>query len=301
MKKIKPMIYLLALALTLCVGGFFLSVTALAGTEEPQTVLSVDAARLEGDTLFIDVTNTRTGVAQTLTVNLVDYAGSTDEYITIQAVDGDGNVSNAVRFLNPYYKEPVEQDSPEPSAQAGTDPAGTPAPADSGAFTPDGTGTVLDNVTDSDGKEFFTVRTEDGNTFYLIIDRQRSMENVYLLNAVTEDDLMSLARPGDGKSAGAIPSSTPAPTPSSESTPTPSPPAAEAAAKSGGIGGGAVIFIIIAALAVGGAGYYFKILKPRRQAADSEDEEYEDEYENAEADDGADEDIDYGYSEEDDE
>ena len=61
------------------------------------------------------------------------------------------------------------------------------------AFTPDGTGTVMDNATDEDGKEFYTIVTPDGHVFYLIIDRQRSENNVYFLDTVTEKDLLSLA------------------------------------------------------------------------------------------------------------
>lgn len=62
-------------------------------------------------------------------------------------------------------------------------------------FTPDGTGTVIDNATDEEGKEFFTIMTPSENVFYLVIDRQRSTENVYFLNAVTEADLLALAEP----------------------------------------------------------------------------------------------------------
>ena len=284
---------LLILALTLCVGAIFLSGTALASGSDAQQVLSVDSAWLEGDTLYMDVTNTQTGAAQTLTISLADYAGSTDEYISIQAVDADGNTSNTVRFQNPYYQptaadsadvtpEPptqAEEDTPALPAQTGIDvpeTTETPLPNDSGTFTPDGTGTVMDNATDGDGKEFYTVSTVDGNVFYLIIDRQRSTDNVYLLNAVTEDDLASLAKLGDGKTSSAVPSTT-VPTPTSEPVPTASPPAANTEAKSGGISGGALIFIIIIVLAAGGAGYYFKILKPKRQAAEDDEEEYEDE------------------------
>jgi len=60
-------------------------------------------------------------------------------------------------------------------------------------FTPDGTGTVVDNATNGDGKEFYTIMTEDESVFHLIIDRQRNTQNVYFLNAVTEEDLMALA------------------------------------------------------------------------------------------------------------
>ena len=41
-------------------------------------------------------------------------------------------------------------------------------------LTPDGTGTVIDNVTNEDGKEFFTITTPSKHVFYLIIDRQKN-------------------------------------------------------------------------------------------------------------------------------
>ena len=69
-----------------------------------------------------------------------------------------------------------------------TDPEQTVKP-----LTPDGQGTVVDNVTDQDSKEFFTFTTPSENTFYLVIDKQRESENVYFLNAVTESDLLALA------------------------------------------------------------------------------------------------------------
>jgi hypothetical protein len=34
---------------------------------------------------------------------------------------------------------------------------------DDNPFTPDGAGTVLDNATDGDGKEFFSIESADGN------------------------------------------------------------------------------------------------------------------------------------------
>lgn len=61
-------------------------------------------------------------------------------------------------------------------------------------LTPNGQATVLDNASEEDGKEFFTITTADNNVFYLIVDRQREEENIYFLNAVTETDLLSLAQ-----------------------------------------------------------------------------------------------------------
>ena len=80
--------------------------------------------------------------------------------------------------------------SDEPAEET-TPPAATETVAK--PFTPDGTGTVVDNATDEDGKEFFTITTPSENVFYLVIDRQRTEENVYFLNAVTEKDLLALA------------------------------------------------------------------------------------------------------------
>lgn len=66
-------------------------------------------------------------------------------------------------------------------------------PTELAPLTPSGTGTLVDNVTDENGKEFFTIEAADGSVFYLVIDRQRSTENVYFLDAVTVSDLMPLA------------------------------------------------------------------------------------------------------------
>ena len=76
------------------------------------------------------------------------------------------------------------------------DPLPVEQPQEPKPFTPEGTGTVLDNATDQDGKEFFTITTADEAVFYLVIDRQRGAENVYFLNAVTVSDLMALAELG---------------------------------------------------------------------------------------------------------
>ena len=80
--------------------------------------------------------------------------------------------------------------SDEPAEET-TPPAATETVAK--PFTTDGMGTVVDNATDEDGKEFFTITTPSENIFYLVIDRQRTENNVYFLNAVTEKDLLALA------------------------------------------------------------------------------------------------------------
>ena len=189
--------------------------------------------------------------------------------------------TRVVQIKNPYYVKPPSSGTQTPESTS------TPQPIESAAleqkpFTPAGSATTVDNATDGDGKEFFTITTPDENIFYLIIDRQRETENVYFLNAVTEEDLAALAQKKSGTSGeSAVP--TPAPTPQPEPEPTPAPePEPEQPAEKGN--GGALIFILLAAAAAGGAGYYFKILKPKQQAQepdefDEDDMEFEDDYE----------------------
>ncbi len=83
-------------------------------------------------------------------------------------------------------------------------PEATHAPAETEAepetenpFTKDGTGTVVDNATDEDSKEFYTITAPDESVFYLVIDKQKTSENVYFLNAVTVDDLLPFVEQGE--------------------------------------------------------------------------------------------------------
>lgn len=138
-------------------------------------------------------------------------------------------------------------------------------PAEPNPFTPDGTGTVVDNATDQDGKEFFTITTAEEAVFYLVIDRQRETENVYFLNAVTVADLMALA-----ESSGEPAAPEPAPEPDPEPDPTPEPePVPE---KKGGAG---PLLLALAVVVIGGgAGWYFKIYRPKHQKAAEPEEDY---------------------------
>ena len=146
----------------------------------------------------------------------------------------------------------------------GLEPA-EPLPTEPNPFTPDGTGTVVDNATDQDGKEFFTITTAEEAVFYLVIDRQRETENVYFLNAVTVADLMALAE-SSGEPAAPEPPLEPEPEPTTTPEPEPVP------EKKGGAG---PLLLALAVVVIGGgAGWYFKIYRPKLQKAAEPEEDY---------------------------
>ncbi len=162
---------------------------------------------------------------------------------------------------------------PEPRPPSG-DPSGSAIPGGTNPLTPDGGGTVQDNATGEEGKEFFTVTTAAGNVYYLVIDRQRGSENVYFLSPVTEEDLLGMTE------SGAVVEPIPAQPQPSEEPPEPSEPPQEEPPARSGVNVGTIIFILLAAAAVGGFAYYIKIVKPRKQAAT--DDEYEEDLEGEE-------------------
>ena len=68
---------------------------------------------------------------------------------------------------------------------------------DSGALTPEGNLTLVDDYhtsySDGSGQQFITLVSKSGNTFYLVIDRNSKGENtVHFMNLVDESDLFSL-------------------------------------------------------------------------------------------------------------
>lgn len=142
-------------------------------------------------------------------------------------------------------------------------------------FTPEGSATVVDNATDSHGKEFYTIMTPDENVFYLVIDKQRDSENVYFLNAVTESDLMALAQK-DTQTQAAVTATEPE-KPPEETEPVTEPPAQPGEPKeepeppAPKSNNGILFLALAAALAAGGLGYYFKVYKPKHELDDAED------------------------------
>lgn len=88
------------------------------------------------------------------------------------------------------YAEDPEEGTSEKPVTGGVEPE---------PLTPEGNLTIVDDIEgDAAGdKQFITVQTKSGNTFYIIVDRAADGENtVYFLNAVDEADLMALMEDG---------------------------------------------------------------------------------------------------------
>lgn len=183
----------------------------------------------------------------------------------------------------------------------------------SAPLTPDGNLTLMDDIGSAfgAGKQFITVTTKGGNTFYLIIDRDdKGNENVHFLNLVDEADLLALTKDGesivpacactDKCAVGKINTgckvcrtnmSECAGKEVTEPTPQPAEPAETAPEKKPG-GAGLVVVVLLLLLGGGGALYWFKLRKPKADTRgaddlddydygeDEEDEDYEFEDEN---------------------
>jgi hypothetical protein len=147
----------------------------------------------------------------------------------------------------------------------------------SGAIPTNGTGTVIENDTDTSvQREFFTIKTAAGNVFYIVVDKEKTGDNVYLLTQVTEADLEKLAGSQAASTVtggntvsqsqtglGAATTSQAQPTASANK------PAANKKTQAGGIG--TIVFVALAVIVAGGAGFYFKIYRPRREMGSDDD------------------------------
>ena len=277
--------YFAILALMLCVGVFLFPTKAYAATAvTPPTVeasISGETLRIEArsgfyavEAIFINNMRFNFRVDSVLQVDLLAFGDT--ETITVYAMDFAGNKSNTVVLQNPNS---VLEDEPEHDNESNAGDEGIPVTTqrEPNPFTPDGQASVLDHANDGDNKEFFTFRTPAGNVFFLIIDHDRPNDNVYFLNAVTEQDLIALAEQSGNQinNSGGIPVS---PTPTiPDDTPTETPTEEEPPPAQSGGNNGTLIFLLIGVAAVGGAGYYIKIVRPKQQGGADDDYADEDE------------------------
>ena len=173
------------------------------------------------------------------------------------------------------------------------------------AFTPDGNLTLIDDFLQIEApatedsvrieKQFITVQSKNGNTFYIVIDRNGDNENVYFLNLVDEADIMALMEDENGETAAPTCSCTDKCVVGAINTsceicrtnmrecagketvtePEPTEPAKEPDAKKKSANFLPVLVLLIAGVA-GGAVFWFKFRKPKTKTSRNSDlEDYD--------------------------
>ena len=197
-------------------------------------------------------------------------------------------------------------------AEETTTPESTIEPGES--FTEEGNLVTRDLLYDkATNKQFITVQTSGGNTFYIVIDYDKPTDEdgeqyqTYFLNMVDEADLLAAMQAAGGElpecsctdkcAVGAINTDctvcavnlsecqgkAPEPAPVVEPEPDPEPEQPKAT------GNGGMLLLALAVVGIGGvAGWYFKIYRPKKQrAADAAEDAYESEYDGSGEYDGA--------------
>lgn len=142
-------------------------------------------------------------------------------------------------------------------------------------FSVVGNAEVLDDIDDG-SKEFYTITTANNNTFFIVIDKARTSENVYMLAKVDENDLAEFVE-------GGMPTASPTQQPQStviiqQPTPEPTPTVIETEPEQEEPEVSSYVIIGILALGAVIGLYFFKSSKAKKEAMydDSEGMEYDD-------------------------
>ena len=132
-------------------------------------------------------------------------------------------------------------------------------------FSIPGNGEVLDDKQEDETKEFLTIQTKNGNTFFLVLDRSNNTENVYMLSMVDENDLAEFIDIEKNEETPQVV------LPETEKTQTEIPEESETET----VNTGALLAIGLLAAGGIGAGYYFKVVKPKKEEAQEDGEDLE--------------------------
>lgn len=98
--------------------------------------------------------------------------------------------TTAFAFTDEAAQQAVEAPAPTETPVQEEEPPKT----EETPFSVPGNGSLADDKSGDSTKEFLTVQTKNGNTFFLVLDRSSNKENVYMLSMIDEDDLAELLR-----------------------------------------------------------------------------------------------------------
>lgn len=193
-----------------------------------------------------------------------------------------GSSTTAFAYVDPSAENAAEGNvAEEPvTADEGTQPEGTGAVLEESdqtgtAFSVPGNGEVLDDFTDDPSKEFLTVTTKNNQTFYIVIDRSASSDNVYMLSQIDENDLKEFLDEAEKSETPVTPSIVLEENQDDKEEPenwgTPEEEESREPEKSGTNTGMMAVILLAAAAGIGGY-YYFKIYKPKSQDSDTDNE-----------------------------
>lgn len=247
-------------------------------------------------------------------------ADTSYQYFTLQVRDNAGNLSETYQVANPYYENPDAVSNP--SDGTGTEENNNSLPVDASPTAPtSATATVTDYqstvsgtssgetetqdteiaISDTDtgriqgdivsstvkgGKEFYTIRTKSGKIFYLIVDMDKTDDNVYLLTEVGENDLLNFTDTDTvtlPQNQAVMESSLPLEIVEQEPETEPEekePEEEERPAEKTANNSGTILLMVLVLVGVGGGYYYLKFVRGKKESFEYDDED-EDEEETA--------------------
>lgn len=208
--------------------------------------------------------------------------------------------SQVIGYIDPNTNEPVtEMDESEATTEK------TVIEESEAPTIPGGNAVVIEDVNaDVVDRQFVTIQSKNGNTFYLVIDKDsKGKENVYFMNLVDEYDMLAFAED--------FPEGVTVETPDGEA---PTEPVTDSEgnvieqpeenkdgekAEQPAEGGSNMLLIVVGILALGGGGafYYFKVYKNKPKApkqsdyADEDEDDYEEETVNEDTDESDDDEF----------
>lgn len=164
---------------------------------------------------------------------------------------------------------------------------------DNNAFSVEGNGTLTDEADSSQNKLFYIVTTANGNSYYIIIDKDSTTNNVYMLSQIDEADLADFTEETASKNEETVATASPdgnaetatdqtgeeVTEPAQETdTATSSPDTETETADSGSSAGKYIGFVLLALACIGViVAYYFLKIRNRDDQEEEDETAYGDE------------------------